>query len=110
MEGIERQKSHLNLLKEVPDSVISVASLAELLKLIDECRICDGCGNIEQFAEVLLDGGNSIFKKRDGKDGVCLETQSVRSTDCAILVTKSFASCQACQKSNHYLRTLIKKK
>ena len=63
MEGIERQKSHLNLLKEVPDSVISVASLAELLKLIDECRICDGCGNIEQFAEVLLDGGNSIFKK-----------------------------------------------
>ena len=63
VEGIERQKSHLNLLKEVPDSVISVASLAELLKLIDECRICDGCGNIEQFAEVLLDGGNSIFKK-----------------------------------------------
>ena len=63
------------------------------------------------FKDLLSAGETSIFKKKDGRDGVLQEQQQLRSADCNVLLTADETDkCQACKNCNHYIRTVSLRK
>lgn len=104
---IERDKSKVELLHSIPAKLNNISDLAELIKKIDVCKFCVGCGNPKEYKD-LNNNKPYIYKKKDGTDGVRLEENTVFSADCKVLVpTNSTSPCEACQTSRHYLRTLV---
>ncbi len=104
---IERDKSKVELLHRIPVKLNNILDLAELIKRIDVCKFCVGCGNPKDYKDLKNDKPY-IYKKKDGTDGVRLEENIMFSSDCKVLVpTNSLSPCEACQTSRHYLRTLV---
>jgi hypothetical protein len=104
---LERQKSKFGPFRKIPERIEKVENLLELLQIIYEYDLCEGCVGSEQFEVLQKEGNNSIYKTKDGKDGVCKEDNVFRSTNCSFLIPRGCSECVACKKCRHYLRTLL---
>ena len=71
-EGYDRNASDVNVFVPLPDQIIRMKSLIKLLEIIDECKMCNGCGLTERYGH-LISEGETLFKKKDGRDGVVFE-------------------------------------
>ena len=76
----------------------------KLLSILDDCKICDGCGDAED--SLFKDSGGSLYKTKDGENAVLIDNGKARSTRCHLFVPRNVAHCPMCIKSRHYLRTL----
>ena len=56
--GIEREKTKIDVFKNVPDTINTLKSLVELLNGFENVKLCDGCGLTETFKELDLDNKN----------------------------------------------------
>jgi hypothetical protein len=110
MNKIERDTSNCVLFDVVPRTVGKVKHLVQLLNIIDNNIVCDGCGGVENFRLLQNESGESIYKRKDGKNAVFIEDEKIRSTTCHLFIPNETTACNACQKSRHYLRTLISRK
>ena len=108
-EGYDRNTSDVNVFVPLPEQIIRIKSLIKLLEIIDQCKMCNGCGLTEQFGH-LISEGETLFKKKDGRDGIVLEKQTLRSSDCNILLDDDSDSCPSCKSCSHYLRTISSRK
>ena len=104
---LERQKSKSVPFRKIPERIEKVGNLLELLQIIYEYDLCEGCVGSEQFEVLQKEGNNSIYKTKDGKDGVSKEDNVFRSTNCSFLIPRGCSECVACKKCRHYLRTLL---
>lgn len=106
----DRNTTGMGVFVGLPEKILRFKSLIKLLEIIEKCKMCNGCGNSEQFKDVFS-GRETIFKKNDGRDGVVLEKQILRSIDCEILLKLDEPDgCTACKTCNHYMRTISSRK
>ena len=102
--------SNCDVLSSLPRNIGTVELLVQLLSTIDNCMICDGCGETEKYHSLIGDSRDELYKTKDGKNAVSIEKDKVRSTSCHLLVPKDATLCPTCMKCRHYLRTLLSRK
>ena len=72
--GIEREKTKIDLLKNVLDTINTVKSLVELLNGFENVKLCDGCETTETFKELNLDNENDkSYQRKNGQEGISVE-------------------------------------
>ena len=101
------------LFKTVPRNIGTKKLLVQLLGIIDNHLMCEGCRKEKNYRVLLNDlgPGESVYKTKDGRDAVFIENEKIISTKCHLFLTKEDATqCDACKKAHHYLRTLISRK
>ena len=74
-EGYDRNKTVISAFAGLPEQISSMKWLTKLLEIAEKCQLCNGCGNSDHFKDLLSAGETSIFKKKDGRDGVLQEQQ-----------------------------------
>ena len=95
------------MFKSLPEHMLHMNSLIKVLQITENSKLCNGCGSSEEFEHLTGPSGSSIFKKKDGREGVTHEKELLRSADCEILLKHDQAdSCTSCKDCRHYLRTI----
>ncbi|CAB4009887.1 Hypothetical predicted protein [Paramuricea clavata] len=110
LKAIERDLSNCDKIRDFPRSIGTVELLVELLNILDNCKICDGCGEAEKYNALREDSGENLFRRKDGKNAVLIENDKARSTSCHLLVPQSVTNCPMCVKCRHYFRTLMSRR
>ena len=106
-DGIDRDKAVIKVFKTLPEHMLHMNSLMKVLQITENSKLCNGCGSSEEFEHLTGPNGSSIFKKKDGREGVTYEKELLRSADCEILLKHDQAvSCTSCKDCRHYLRTI----
>ena len=104
LQAIERDLSNCDTTRDVPRNIATVEQLVQLLSILDDCKICDGCGEAKD--SFIKDSGCNLYRTKDGKNAVFIENDKARSTSCHLLVPRNVIHCPMCTKCRHYLRTL----
>ena len=104
----EMDTSHCDLLSDIPRSLRTVKVLVQLLDIVDNHKMCEGCGETENYR--WLNNYLILYKTKDGKNTVYVENEKIRSTNCQLFLPNQDRMCTACKKSLHYLRTLTSRK
>ena len=100
--------SHCDLLSAIPRSLRTVKVLVQLLAIVDNHKLCEGCGETENYR--WLNNDLILYKTKDGKNAVYVENENIRSTNCQLFLPNQDRMCTACKKSLHYLRTLTSRR
>lgn len=104
LQKIERDLSSCEKTRDVPRNIATVEQLVKLLSILDDCKICDGCGDAED--SLFKNSGGNLYRTKDGENAVLIDNDKARSTRCHLLVPRNVTHCPMCIKSRHYLRTL----
>lgn len=108
-EGHNRNTTGINVFVGLPEQLLRMKSLLKLLEITEKCKMCNGCGNSKEYEN--LSSETSIFKKKEGREGVLHENNLLRSADCSILLKHDEPDkCPSCKICNHYLGTVMSRK
>ena len=78
--------SHCKLFSDIPRSLGMVQVLVQLVDIIDNHKLCEGCEGTENYQ--WLNNDLILYKTRDGKNAVFIENEKLRSTSCQLLACK----------------------
>jgi hypothetical protein len=84
LRGTTETRLVLNVFVGLPEQLLRMKSLLKLLEITEKCKMCNGCGNSKEYEN--LSSETSIFKKKEGREGVLHENNLLRSADCSILL------------------------
>ncbi len=106
LRGITETQLVLMFFVGLPKQLLRSKSLIKLLEITDKCKMCNGCGNSEEYEN--LSSETNIFKVEKAVEKVYYTKITYYNQLSSILLKHDEPDkCPSCKNCNHYLETVM---